>query len=120
MCCLVLTPGTSRYDYQDANGMFVVKDFIELALNSGGGYLDYWFPKANQTEPLMKRGYVELFKPFNWVVGTGNYIDDINIMISEKRKNMERAFRNKILFISASFLAIVIFTISLVLLFQKT
>ena len=113
------TEGTNRYDYQDANGSLVVKDFIELALNSGGGYLDYWFPKANQTEPLMKRGYVELFEPFSWVVGTGNYIDEINIMISEKRENMERAFRNKILFISASFLAIVIFTILLLLCISK-
>lgn len=50
------TEGTNRYNFRDANGSLVVKDFIELALKSGGGYLDYWFPKANQTQPLMKRG----------------------------------------------------------------
>ena len=113
------TEGTNRYNYQDANGMFVVKDFIELAQQSGGGYLDYWFPKANETQPLMKRGYVELFKPFNWVVGTGNYIDDINKMISDKKQDIESSFRIKTLIVAASFLFIIILTILLVFLISK-
>ena len=111
--------GTNRYDFRDAKGTPVLKIFIELALQSGEGYQNYWFPRANQTEPLMKRGYVKLFEPFNWVVGTGNYIDDINKVIADKRQEVNQAFLIKIWTICAFFLFIIICTVLLVFLIAK-
>jgi signal transduction histidine kinase len=65
--------GKSRLESRDAKGKFIVKDFIAAA-KAGGGYVSYWFPKPNQTTPLPKRSYVQLFEPFGWVVGTGYYL----------------------------------------------
>ncbi len=110
--------GTNRYGFRDAKGTPVLKNFVELA-QSGGGYQNYWFPKANQTEPLMKRGYVRLFQPFNWVVGTGNYIDDINQVIADKRQEVNQAFLIKVWTISAFFLSIIIYTAFVVFLMAK-
>ena len=31
-------------------------------------------PEKGQTEALPKRGYSMYFEPFDWVLGTGNYI----------------------------------------------
>ena len=112
--------GTNRYDFHDARGTPVLKQFIDIALEFGSGYQDYWFPKANQTEPLMKRGYVKLFKPFNWVVGTGNYIDDINQKIEDKRQDIDTAFHNQIWSISLLFLIVAFCTIFLVYLLSKS
>ena len=112
--------GTNRYDFHDARGTPVLKQFIDIALEFGSGYQDYWFPKANQTEPLMKRGYVKLFKPFNWVVGTGNYIDDINQEIEDKRQDIDTAFHNQIWSISLLFLIVAFCTIFLVYLLSKS
>lgn len=114
------TEGTNRYNFSDANGVPVVKQCIEIALESGSGYIDYWFPKANQTQPVMKRGYVKLVAPFNWVVGTGNYIDDINKSIDDKRKDIDTAFQNEIFAISILFLLLIIGTISLVSFLAKS
>jgi len=50
-----------------------VKEFIAKA-RSEGGYADYFFTKEEQRAPLQKRGDVQLFKPFGWVVGTGYYL----------------------------------------------
>ncbi len=111
--------GTNRYDFHDAKGLPVLKNFIELAQQSGEGYQTYWFPKANQTEPMMKRGYVKLFEPFHWVVGTGNYIDDINEVIADKRQDVNRTFLIKICTISALFFFIVICTVFVVFLISK-
>lgn len=111
--------GTNRYDFHDAKGLPVLKNFIELAQQSGEGYQTYWFPKANQTEPMMKRGYVKLFEPFHWVVGTGNYIDDINEVIADKRQEVNRTFLIKICTISALFFFIVICTVFVVFLISK-
>jgi len=39
----------------------------------GGGYFEYHFTKRGETQPLPKRSYVQGFKPFGWVIGTGYY-----------------------------------------------
>ena len=40
---------------------------------AGGGYLEYWFPKLGGKVAQPKRSYVQLFKPFGWVIGSGYY-----------------------------------------------
>ena len=65
--------GKNRLEFKDYKGKFIVKEFIAKA-RGGGGYIDYWFPKENQSVPLRKRRYVQLFEPFGWVVGTGYYL----------------------------------------------
>ena len=65
--------GKSRLEFKDHKGTFIIKDFIAKA-KAGGGYEDYWFQRENQTTPLPKRGYVQAFEPFGWVVGTGYYL----------------------------------------------
>nr|MBF0222673.1 cache domain-containing protein [Desulfobulbaceae bacterium] len=55
----------------------------------GAGFVDYLWPKptANSvTEQQPKLSYVKLYKPLNWVIGTGVYIDDIEAMVAEKTK----------------------------------
>jgi len=64
--------GRNRLEAKDEKGNFITKGFIDKA-NAGGGYLDYWFPKMGGTVAQPKRAYVQMFKPFGWVVGTGYY-----------------------------------------------
>jgi len=75
--------GKSRIDLQDAKGKYLVKEIIEKGKQPGGGYTDYWFPKAGETNPSPKRGYSLEFKPFGWVVGTGNYVDDLDALVKK-------------------------------------
>ncbi|SHN70296.1 methyl-accepting chemotaxis protein [Desulfitobacterium chlororespirans] len=78
------TEGKSRLDAVDPNGYAYVRDgFIKNALN-GGGYSDYEFAKPNETEPTPKRGYTQLFAPYGWVIGTGNWVDDIEVKVVEQ------------------------------------
>lgn len=64
--------GRSRLDAKDANGIAYIREMIARA-KAGGGYLNYSYPKRGEKEPLPKRSYVMLFKPFGWVVGSGYY-----------------------------------------------
>ncbi|TAJ09696.1 methyl-accepting chemotaxis protein [Marinilabiliaceae bacterium JC017] len=77
--------GKSRWDQQDAKGDYLIRRIINAALK-GDGYSEYWFPKKGGTKPLPKRSYSVYYKPFNWVIGTGNYIDDIELRVSEVKK----------------------------------
>lgn len=76
------TEGTNRMETQDADGYQMVKEIIRVAVEDGGGYTDYVFPKEGETEPSPKRSYSEYFEPFDWVVGTGNYTDYIDTAIA--------------------------------------
>ena len=80
------TEGTNRLDTRDVNGSEMVKDFIQGAVAEGGYFCDYQYPKEGGTEPMPKRAYTEYFEPFDWVVGTGNYIDNIDAQRSEERR----------------------------------
>ena len=76
------TEGTNRMETQGAEGYQMVKEIIRVAVEDGGGYTDYVFPKEGETEPSPKRSYSEYFEPFDWVVGTGNYTDYIDTAIA--------------------------------------
>lgn len=76
--------GTNRMETKDADGYQMVKEIIRVAVEDGGGYVDYVYPKEGETEASPKRSYSEYFEPFDWVVGTGNYTDYIDDEVAAK------------------------------------
>ena len=63
--------------------------FVDICLAKGQGYVDYLWPKPTGnglTEDLPKISYVALFKPWDWVIGTGVYIEDIEF---DARKRLD-------------------------------
>ncbi len=78
------TEGTNRMEAKDAAGYQMVKEIIRVGMEPEGGYTDYVFPKEGETESSPKRSYSKAFEPFEWVVGTGNYIDYIDTAVREK------------------------------------
>jgi len=69
--------GLDKSDMKDANGKLLIQELVSAA-KAGGGFVDYWFPKAGQQTAEPKISYTALFSPWNWVVGTGIYIDDVD------------------------------------------
>lgn len=84
--------GKNRFDLKDVNGKYLIREIIENGLKEGGGYTDYWFPKKGEETPLPKRGYSKAFKDFNWVIGTGNYVDDIDKFITNEKTILQKSF----------------------------
>ncbi|SDB06893.1 methyl-accepting chemotaxis protein [Butyrivibrio sp. INlla16] len=90
------TEGKSRIDSCDPNGVYMIKDFIANA-KAGGGFSYFSFPKPDETEPLPKMGYTMLYEPYNWVVGTGVWIDHIDALEAEYKAEAEASLRNAII-----------------------
>lgn len=86
------TEGTQRKDALDANGYPYIQHILEAG-RSGGGYTDFVFPRAGETEPSPKRGYSLAFEPFEWVIGTGNYTDYIDEYVADVQKGMKASLR---------------------------
>ncbi len=102
--------GKNRINLQDNHGKYFIREIIRQGRMEGGGYTDYWFPKAGGREPLPKRGYSLEFKPWGWVVGTGNYIDDINTIMAEHRSFAQKEYTANIRFFTiSSFILILVF-----------
>ena len=68
----------------------------DICLASGEGFVDYVWPKPspNGTIPdVPKLSYVKLFREWNWILGTGVYIDDVLIDAQEESKSDLRDIR---------------------------
>ncbi len=84
--------GKSRINLVDPTGKKFIQEIIASGLKEGGGYTDFSFPKPNETESLPKRSYTMLFKPYNWVIGTGNWVDhiekDVQVKVEENKRQV--------------------------------
>jgi len=88
------TEGTNRINAKDVNGYEMIKDIIKNGMKDDGGYTEYWFPKEGQTEASPKRAYSKYYEPFGWVVGTGNYTDNIDKIIATQAEITTKNFNN--------------------------
>jgi len=103
---------------RDENGFLFVQKFIKLAIkNPDGSFLEYRWPKPKKIEATQKLVFVKLYKEWNWVIGTGIYMDEIHEVISNKKKDLENKIDTYIqntiiiaffLMIFISFLSIII------------
>jgi methyl-accepting chemotaxis protein len=73
--------GKNFIDLTDPNGVKLVANLIKAA-SAGGGYVEYSFPRAGSTDPLPKISYAAMLPGWNWMIGTGVYIDDISAAFS--------------------------------------
>ncbi len=105
------TEGTNRYEFKDSKGNYIIKEIISAALK-GGGYTDYWFPRKGSKIPAPKRSYSKYFAPFNWVIGTGNYVDDIVARVEEERISELAVLRHTIWLIV--FVSVTVFLLAIV------
>ncbi len=90
--------GTNRWDLQDAYGTYIIRDLVKAA-KDGTGFTTYYYPKPGETEASPKRSYNQYFASWDWIVGTGNYIDDIDALINREQIILDKRIFNTVLFI---------------------
>jgi signal transduction histidine kinase len=68
--------GRNLMGERDANGDFVMRKFIEKALDEDGGWVDYLWPKPGQVVPSKKYTYVRKARHGDktYIVGAGVYL----------------------------------------------
>jgi PAS domain S-box-containing protein/putative nucleotidyltransferase with HDIG domain len=94
-------------DNRYPTGKNLLEEFVKVVEAQGAGYVDYLFQR--QDDPLLivpKLSYVNGFKPWGWVIGTGLYIEDVNVEIGLIAKQLNAIATVILLFVS--FLALYI------------
>ncbi len=89
--------GKNRFNAKDSNGYPFIQEINKAAQQEGGGFTRWTFPKPGETEPLPKYGYSIEFKPYQWVLGTGVWIDEIDAMVAQKEAALSASLRTSIL-----------------------
>ncbi|EWH03012.1 methyl-accepting chemotaxis protein [Halomonas sp. BC04] len=69
--------GTDMSGIQTPDGAYLIRDMIEVARQGGGYYAYPWeYPGTNTIEP--KYSYATQVPEFNWMIGAGVYVTDID------------------------------------------
>ena len=84
--------GKSRIDLVDPNGVHFIQEMLKNGRQPGGGYTDLSFAKPGETTPLPKRNYTTTFAPYQWVLGTGVWIDQIDELIAAQKEAIDADF----------------------------
>ena len=83
---------------RDTRGNLIVPPMVAGALASGEGYYSYWFRRLGEEQEIEKLSFYKHLPAFKLVVGTGVYIDDIEIALNARRtaatEELRRQLRN--------------------------
>ncbi|MFW2568781.1 cache domain-containing protein [Aliarcobacter butzleri] len=103
--------GKDLSSYADPYGK---KLFIEMAKisteNKSGGLVKYWWDKPNKkNDPKEKFSYVQKFEPWDWIIGTGAYVDDVETEVALMKDIVNKEIENIIfnLLVFSLFLAVI-------------
>lgn len=110
---LILTgpaKGRNMYAITDANGLNIVHELIALS-KKGGGFLRYALPGFEGRDPARKISYVKGIKDWQWYIGAGVQMDEIDRVIAAKRELLKKHVNIQSLKITFTLLALLILII---------
>lgn len=67
--------GNNRYELTDQNDVKIIQEIMKVAKE--GGYNEFYFTKSDGVTVAPKVAYSKEFEPWDWVITTGVYEDDI-------------------------------------------
>lgn len=79
---------TNILSFKTNKGVYFIKGLINLVKNKGEGFYNHTWTKPGKKGEFNKVSFVKHFKPFNWLIGAGDYVADVEQQI--KRNILEQ------------------------------
>ena len=125
-CTLIAHPilpqneGQNRKNLKDKNGVTIIKKILSVVNeNKEGGFSEFYFTKSDGITVAPKRTYSMLFKPWNWIISSGNYYDDINLELQQIENEVRTHFSKLLLYIFETMEVVLVAAIFVSLFFSK-
>lgn len=81
--------GKNLKNMRSRDGQYIFQE-IDKIVKSGGGFVEYFWPRPDTVIPERKMTYVTEYKPWGWVIGTGFYFSDLEKQLEEERQLIEK------------------------------
>ncbi len=95
-------------NYKDPKGKKLFVEATKVVAAEGEGFIDYmWQWKDDSTRIVPKLSFVKEYKPWQWIIGTGIYLEDVKLEI----KRLKKRLLNISLFITLIIVLIIIYVI---------
>ena len=91
--------GQNLWEMRDPNGLLVIQELIAKA-KQGGGFVRYMWQKPSSGQITPKLGYVVGFDRWQWMLGTGLYLDDIDATLLELDRQVSATIAETLLLIA--------------------
>ncbi len=78
--------GTDLSTYADPAGRKLFVMFVEAVRRDRQGFVSYSWPVPNSKESVDKTSFVKGFEPWQWVIGSGVYLDDVGSAFLHRAK----------------------------------
>jgi len=85
--------GKYLLEIKDPDGKLLFQEMADIVEQKGAGFVDYKWPKPGFEEPVDKISYVKLFKPWNWIIGGGVYLEYTEDRMQQNALNSINAIR---------------------------
>ena len=125
-CTLIAHPilpqneGQNRKNLKDKNGVTIIQKILSVVnASEEGGFSEFYFTKSDGITVAPKRTYSMLFKPWNWIVSSGNYYDDINVELQQIENEVRTHFSKLLLYIFETMAVVLVAAIFVSLFFSK-
>lgn len=77
--------GKDLTNNKDPDGTPLFVEMVDVVKKSGEGYVPYKWPKPGSDEPVDKIAFVKGFDQWQWIIGSGVYLDTIDNTFSQQR-----------------------------------
>ncbi len=101
----------NSYELTDPTKKRVKKKLIDISKEKDGGYVQYLWYKPNTKKEVVKISYALSYKPWNWTIGKGIYLDEIEKVIAQKREEYDNKISNYILQIVSLTVMLILYSI---------
>lgn len=103
--------GMNFYEFTDPSGKQVIKEIIDISKEKFGGFVQYIWYKPEIKDDALKISYALSYKPWNWTIGTGIYLDEIDALVKKKEEEYDQKISNYILQILSLTIMLVLYSI---------
>jgi len=76
--------GKELFGLKDPTGKLFFKEMVDVVRAKGEGVVEYMWPKPGSDTPVPKVSYVKGVPGWNWLIGSGVYVDDVALAVRDR------------------------------------
>jgi len=96
----VVTEYKNIWELEDPNGYKVIQAEREAVKNPDGEYIYYVWNKLAEEAAAPKVSFIKGIEDWEWMIGSGVYLDDVELIIADRQSQMVSKFRSTMINIS--------------------